>query len=96
MSKPLENVKIVYLENRFRLHGQILISGHGTQIRLLHQLTAYNFPCRVHVRIGQGSHVKLLLNRNYQIQLLSEKDNFFLPLSIMTFYNINPTTDQIG
>ena len=77
MSKRPENVKIVYLENRFKLHGQILISGHGTHMRLLHKLTAYNFPCGVCVPIGQGSHVKLLLNRNYQTQLLSGKDHFF-------------------
>ena len=84
MSKPLGNVTIVYLENQFKLHGHILISWHGTQLRLFHQHTVYNFPSHVRVPIGQGCHVKLLLNGNYQIQILSEKDHFYLPLSITT------------
>ena len=84
MSKPLENVTIVYLENRFKLHGNILISWHGVQLSLLAQHIVYNFPSRVRVPIGQGSHVKLLLNRNCQIQLLSGQNNFYIPLSVAT------------
>ena len=84
ISKPLENVTIIYLENRFKLHGHILISWHGVQLSLLAQHIVYNFPSRVRVPIGQGSHVKLLLNRNYQIQLLSGQNNFYTPLSIAT------------
>ena len=34
------------------------------------------------VPLGQGSHVKLLLNVNYQTQLFSGKDNSYLPLGI--------------
>ena len=81
-SKPLENVTLIYLENRFKLHGHILISWHGVQLSLLAQHIVYNFPSRVRVPIGQGSHVKSLLNRNYQIQLLSGTDNFYMPMSI--------------
>ena len=84
MSKPLENFTIMYLENRFKLHGHILISWHGMQLSLLDQHIVYNFPCRVRVPLGQGCHVKLLLNRNYQIQLLSGQNNFHTPLSIAT------------
>ena len=84
MSKPLKNVTIVYLENRFKLHGQILISWHGVQLSLLAQHLVYNFPSRVHVPIGQGNHVKPLLYRNYQIQLLSGQNNFYMKLSIET------------
>ena len=84
MSKPLENVTIVYLENRFKLHGHILIPWHGVQLSLLTQHIVYNFPCRVRVPIGRGSHVKSLLNRNYQIQLLSGKADFYIPMSIAT------------
>ena len=71
MSNSLANVTIVYLDNRFKLHGHILISWHGVQLSLLAQHMVYNFPCRVQVPLGQGSHVKLLLNRNCQIQMLS-------------------------
>ena len=60
ISKPLKNVTIVYLENRFKLHGHILISWHGVQLSLLTQHIVYNFPCRVCVPMGQGSHVKSL------------------------------------
>ena len=76
MSKPLENVTIMHLENRFKLHGHISISWRGVQRSLLAQHIVCNFPCRVQVPLGQGSHAKLLLNRNYQIQLLSGKDTF--------------------
>ena len=84
MSKPLENVTIIYLENRFRLHGHILISWQGLQLSLLAQHIVYNFPSRVRVPIGQGSHVKSLFSRNYQIQLLSGQNNFYKLLSIAT------------
>ena len=84
ISKPLENVKIIYLENRFKLHGHILISWHGVQLSLLAQHIVYNFPSRGRVPIGQGSHVKSLLNRNYQLQLLSGQNNFYTPLGVTT------------
>ena len=84
MSKPLENVTIIYLENRFKLHGHILISWHGVQLSLLAQHIVYNFPCRVRVPLGQGSHVKSMLYRKYQIQLLSGQNSFYTPLSIAT------------
>ena len=70
MSKPLENVTMIYLENQFRLHGHILISWHGVQLSLLAQHIVYNFPSHVRFPVGQESHVKLLFSRNYQIQLL--------------------------
>ena len=84
INKTLGNVTIIYLENGFKLYGSILISWHGTQLRLFNQRVVYNFPCRVHIPIGQGSHVKLLLNRNYQIPLLSGNDNFHIPMRIAT------------
>ena len=34
--------------------------------------------------MGHGSHVNLLLNKNYQTQLLSGKENFYIPMSITT------------
>ena len=84
MSKPLENITIVYLENRFELHSHILISWHDVQLSLLTQHIIYNFTCRMRVPLGQGSHANLLLNGNYQTQLLSGKDNSYLLLGIST------------
>ena len=84
ISKPLENVMIVYLENRFKLHGHILISWHGVQLSLLAQHIVYNFPSHVHVPNGLGSHIKSLFNRNYQIHLLSGQNNVYTPLSTAT------------
>ena len=51
MSKPLENVTMIYLENRFRLHGNILISLHGVQLSLLAQHIVYIFPSHVRVPV---------------------------------------------
>ena len=49
ISKPLENVTIVYLENRFKLHGHILISWHGVQLSLLAQHIVYIVSLVTHV-----------------------------------------------
>ena len=75
INKTLGNVTIIYLENRFKLHGNILISWHGTQLRLFNQLVFYNFPCWVRVPIDRGAmssycSIEIIRSSSYQEQII--------------------------